>query len=264
MNTSHSIFLAWCVLLLCTRRAAEGEQGEDVPDQKPVTDRRLCSEGEFYDTDAMVCTMCSECPENLIVLRVCSDRLNTFCGPFPNFKFKSSMDSGTYTVLKSDREEEEEEMTPKTTKASQMEHLQSGTWYTISLVLLGILSVLFLFLTFFVVVTCYICKHRRQDKEYSYNSVASEVRFRANEQTTDERYIRDPTTPRHVPARERLKPSIEAGGEDIAGPSHVLVPPTGVRESPDPDPDNGAQSGSAEYVYIKKVKVMHTSPFDVV
>ena len=118
-----------------------------------------CPEWEYQPAEGQPCVPCSECPENEIVRETCSGTRDTVCGPFTEFRLFPKMDSlplnGAEDYGKGD--------TDGVNKDNGVGVAEPGSWQTITIVMICVLSVTGVLFVVLVAVTWHLC--RRQNKE---------------------------------------------------------------------------------------------------
>lgn len=128
-----------------------------------------CPLGEFFHRETQLCKPCSVCPINTISRRQCYGDEDTFCGAFIEFnKFHQSSKNKHL-------EDSRPVLNEQTTRGSEetvdghIKLVADGPWYTVAMSLLGVLCFVSVFLAVYVILVCFVCKKKRQEKEIIYD-----------------------------------------------------------------------------------------------
>ena len=127
----------------------------------------LCVQGEFYNSDLMDCVKCSDCPANQVPLRACWKNQDTFCGTLGKFQFRQPP-SQRQPVISSDDIQPETDVihllpVPHQTTVEVAEDVSGDRWFTITMVLVGILVFMCVLGVVLLFITCYVCKKTKRD-----------------------------------------------------------------------------------------------------
>ena len=123
-----------------------------------------CAQGQFYNTDQMLCVPCSPCPANKFILRSCWGVRDTKCGTFGGkFQFRqpSKQISGS-AVVKPKSEVTNQLPVPNKTTMMIADTTSGDRWFTITMVLVGILVFMSVLGVVLAIVSCYVCKKNKQ------------------------------------------------------------------------------------------------------
>lgn len=120
--------------------------------------RPSCSFNQYYSVNEAQCNKCTACPINNIILEPCGKYTDTQCGRWKDWTFNFKQKSKTEQKSTESKVEE----TNKSTESFDSHH-----WFTIAMVLLGILCFLCVCIAGYVIVACFVWK--RKDKEIIYN-----------------------------------------------------------------------------------------------
>lgn len=220
------------VLVLCI-------SAEDVPE---------CNSNNYYERSKGECVQCSECYGNVIIREVCEGDRDTVCGPFvefEEFQQRPIDNSKNITIerIESSIAKDEDRYTKYPTEINDQK------WYTLAMALLGIISVVALFVGAYIIAVCFVCKKPRQEKEIIYDP---------------EEFIPLPPSPNNrsrlverysaFPSRDRLKRKRQNYTKEDKGTVPPLVM-TAIGD--DYDADNSGQtvsSTSSHYVYFKSAE----------
>ncbi|XP_060596585.1 uncharacterized protein LOC132750590 [Ruditapes philippinarum] len=119
-----------------------------------------CRQGYFFNLQTMECTPCSTCKDNQVIRRKCYEDQDTSCGPLSQFQFirkhsaSKSADSEVQQIARNTK-------VPTTSMDFVTEN--DDKWFTITMVLVGILVVTCVAGIIIVLVTCVVC--RRKERE---------------------------------------------------------------------------------------------------
>lgn len=152
--------------------------------------RPSCSFNQYYSTTDAQCKDCMACPINNIILEPCGKNTDTKCGPWKDWSFSFKQKSKAEQMSTESKVDESNKST---------ESFDSHHWFTIAMVLLGILCFLCVCIAGYIIVACFVWK--RKDKEIIYNPVYVE-----RPQPEEPRYVEMVTSSRdrlkqHVPSR---------------------------------------------------------------
>ena len=125
----------------------------------------LCVQGEFYNVDLMDCVECSECPANQVPLRACWKTQDTLCGTLGEFEFRQPQRK---PIISSDDLQPETDVTNQhpvlhQTTVEVVEEVSGDRWFTITMVLVGILVVMCILGVVLLFITYYVCKKTKRD-----------------------------------------------------------------------------------------------------
>ena len=126
---------------------------------KIVTGFVYCPSWEYKPVKGEPCVPCSKCPENQIVRETCWGSRDTVCGPFTEFKPFSKGE----TMLLRGGDNRKQSDKNDVSKNDNVDVAESGSWKTITIVMICVLSVAGVLFIVLVAVTWHIC--RRQNKE---------------------------------------------------------------------------------------------------
>lgn len=122
-----------------------------------VNARHGCENGQYYSTRADACLPCSGCHDNEIIKRPCHRDQDTVCGVLKKFHFfhhhKQSNEEKTDIVAKT---------TVYPTASSEIFD-DDEKWFTITMVLVGILVLTCVAGVIIVLVTCVVCKRKERE-----------------------------------------------------------------------------------------------------
>lgn len=134
----------------------------------PSNDKTPCRKGQYYNQHLERCRACRRCPKNQVVINPCEMFKDIHCGPLTDLWKGFNLKPIGATQKKSN---------PVTTVAKVDDApSDSGTvtvgmfqiseeWYTISMVLLGILCVVSIALTVYIILVCFVCKKKKRSVE---------------------------------------------------------------------------------------------------
>lgn len=136
---------------------------------------------EFYNDDLGKCLECSPCGENEVIRTPCSGDKDTLCGPFFEFRkfhqspyinlvpLKNSTQTGPGEVIGIDVSvsggSHDGTKRPKNSPVT----LKTEKWYILAMSLLGILSVIAMFVVAYIAVVCFCRRRRGGEKEVIYD-----------------------------------------------------------------------------------------------
>ncbi|KAK3101779.1 hypothetical protein FSP39_006281 [Pinctada imbricata] len=197
----YHVFLVMCISLCSS---------EDDGHKSPPSTGILCKSNEYYSIGLQRCLTCSVCPgKNLIIRKPCEKYSDTQCGPFIEFdKFHQSpivnvLSSANVTrgkVLLTARIE--------STRSTNVpvEVIKDGRWYTLAMALVGVLCVVSFFVLLYIVLYCFVCKKRRNEKQLIYDpelhvSSVRSIPLIVRNSSPRTRYS-------DLPSRERLKKQV--------------------------------------------------------
>lgn len=132
-----------------------------------------CGLNQFYNVENEKCTDCTECPSDTIVLTTCGWFSDIKCQPLAGLKFDYIVpqNSAKWTS-KGDKKSTLSRNTSVMSKENdEQEHFNSHQWFTIAMILLGILCFLSVCLAAYIVIACFVCRNKNKDKEIIYNPV---------------------------------------------------------------------------------------------
>lgn len=125
-----------------------------------------CKTMEYYDRETETCKSCRiDCPPNLIIVKPCGWYSDTTCGNLPldftfNLNTEGTVDNGNGGVSQ-----------PTSLVHTEIEETFDGNrWFTIAMVLSGVICVMCLCISAYAIVAC-ICKDMKKNKEIIYNPV---------------------------------------------------------------------------------------------
>ena len=126
-----------------------------------------CAQGEFFNRDLMDCIKCSDCPTNQVPLRACWRDQDTICGTLGKFQFRQPS-SRRQPVISSVVRQPETDVThllpvPHQTTVEVAEDVSGDRWFTITMVLVGILVFMCILGVVLLFITCYVCKKTKRD-----------------------------------------------------------------------------------------------------
>ena len=127
----------------------------------------LCVQGEFYNSDVMDCVKCSDCPANQVPLRACWKNQDTLCGTLGKFQFRQPP-FRQQPVRSSENVRTDTDITnllpvPHQTTVEVAEDVSGDRWFTITMVLVGILVFMCILGVVLLFITCYVCKKTKRD-----------------------------------------------------------------------------------------------------
>ena len=128
----------------------------------------LCVQGEFYNIDLMDCVKCSDCPANQVPLRACWKTQDTLCGALGSFEFRQPLHHKRQPITSYQNIQPETDVThqhpvPHQTTVEVAEDVSGDRWFTITMVLVGILVVMCILGVVLLFITCYVCKKTKRD-----------------------------------------------------------------------------------------------------
>ena len=119
-----------------------------------------CREGFFFNLETMECTPCSTCQDNEVIRRKCYANHDTSCGPLSQFQFIRTNEAPKSADIKHSQIAGNTKV-PTTSMDFVTEN--DDKWFTITMVLVGILVVTCVAGVITVLVTCVVC--RRKERE---------------------------------------------------------------------------------------------------
>ena len=127
----------------------------------------LCVQGEFYNLDLMDCVKCSDCPANQVPLRACWKYQDSVCGTLGKFEFRQPT-SQQQPIISSDDLQSKTDVThqlpvPHQTTVEVAEGVSGDRWFTITMVLVGILVFMCILGVILLFITCYVCKKTKRE-----------------------------------------------------------------------------------------------------
>lgn len=122
-----------------------------------------CYQGYYFNREALECTPCSTCGENQVVRRNCFDDQDTLCGAFPELNFLRPQSSQVST---DEFRQKFDQTVAAVTTSTEILAEREDKWFTITMVLVGILVLTCAAGVIFVLVACIVC--RRKDREIIY------------------------------------------------------------------------------------------------
>lgn len=230
-----------------------------------------CPPKNYFDFSSNKCKECTKCGSNQIIRKPCELLSDARCGPFFEFdKFhqaknnnllpaygngsKNGPFSGGSAKIHVEHIDNSEFATDRTDgnvdPSAPVEVNKDEKWYTLAMVLLGVLCVVSLFVVLYIVMVCFVCKKRTEEKQVIYDP----------EFTTP---LTTPQVPRYVEmtSRDRLKKTptttYTEETDDSGSNNRVIINPylpICGNESVEYDADNSGQtvsSTSTNYVYFK-------------
>lgn len=124
----------------------------------------LCIHGEFFSHDQMACLQCSDCPANQVPLRACWKDQDTVCGPLGKFEFRQPFQRPVIAKeAQSETVATHQLPVPHQTTVVVAEDVSSDRWYTITMVLVGILVCMCILGVILIFITCYVCKKTKRE-----------------------------------------------------------------------------------------------------
>ncbi|XP_053384922.1 uncharacterized protein LOC123536447 [Mercenaria mercenaria] len=140
------------IVLMAVFASCCGARSEFIPS---------CQQGFYFNRAAMECTPCSSCENHQVVRRKCFDDQDTYCGPLSEFQFIRPHSSLKSTESKFPQVVDNTDEVPTTPTEFVTEN--GDKWFTITMVLVGILVVTCVTGVITVLVTCVVC--RRKERE---------------------------------------------------------------------------------------------------
>ncbi|KAL4225416.1 hypothetical protein ACF0H5_016106 [Mactra antiquata] len=116
-----------------------------------------CWPGLYYSHAKGECLPCSGCRDNEVIRRQCHKDQDTLCGVFTQFQFFHP-----YHGVKSDSPQDVAKTTMPPTTSSEI-FGNDDKWFTVTIVMVGILVFTFVVSIIVVLVTCVFC--RRKERE---------------------------------------------------------------------------------------------------
>lgn len=145
----------------------------------------LCLQGEFYSFDKMECVPCSDCPANQVHLRACSKDRDTLCGPLGKFQFRQPVFKQPVTAdvdVNPETDVTQLLPVPKQTTVVVADDISDSRWFTITMVLVGLLVFMCVLGVVLLFITCYVCKKNKK-REIICDPVFTSSLLRPDEET---------------------------------------------------------------------------------
>lgn len=143
---------------------------ETVYSKHVQTEAPSCPMDQFFDQLNGDCRACLVCPKDYIINEPCQGIQDTVCGKFTDFVQKFNSANFNIGSRSTDKPEE------KNTIDNQQDNNGEATgifqisdeWYLISMILLGILCFAGAAITLYIILACFVCKKKVQDKDIIY------------------------------------------------------------------------------------------------
>lgn len=215
-----------------------------------------CKSSQHFDKNLLRC--CSPCIVNEVIRHPCDKTRDTVCGPFVEFDAfhqapfinllpsKSNLSQQVFVT----NELNIDVNSPPSNDPSDVSgqgpiEMKKGRWYTLAMALLGVLSFISLFVIVYIILVCFVCKKKREEKEIIYDP----------EMCTP---MPSPMQTYYPPRNKKLMTAdVEESDDSGSGGRMVIIPNIYVpytSQDGEYDADNSGQtvsSGSTNYVYFK-------------
>jgi len=121
---------------------------------------------------------CTKCTKTNEVIRViCDEESDTVCGPFIEFDkfhqapFINLLPTSNHTpeVFVTNELNIVRDNDPGDGHNHAPIAIKNGKWYTLAMALLGVLSFVSLFVIIYIILVCFVCKKKRDEKEMIYD-----------------------------------------------------------------------------------------------
>lgn len=139
-----------------------------------------CKSSQHFDKNLLRC--CSPCIVNEVIRHPCDKTRDTVCGPFVEFDAfhqapfinllpsKSNLSQQVFVT----NELNIDVNSPPSNDPSDVSgqgpiEMKKGRWYTLAMALLGVLSFISLFVIVYIILVCFVCKKKREEKEIIYD-----------------------------------------------------------------------------------------------
>ena len=125
-----------------------------------------CVQGQYFNRDKMACVPCSACPANQVPLRSCWKDRDTKCGTFGKFEFRQPISQQTVVAnvdVKPKSDVTHQLPVPQKTTVMVADNTSGDRWFTITMVLVGILVFMCLLSVVLLFVSCYVCKKNKRE-----------------------------------------------------------------------------------------------------
>ena len=122
-----------------------------------------CTQGEFFNRDLMDCVTCSGCPANQVPLRACWRDQDTVCGALGKFQFRQPSSRRQPVISSDDLQPETDVIHLLPVPHQTTVEVAEDSWFTTTMVLVGILVFLCMLGVVLLFITCYVCKKTKRD-----------------------------------------------------------------------------------------------------
>lgn len=128
----------------------------------------VCDNGFYWSHASGDCTPCTQCASNELQMRMCYGELDTMCVAWPKFNFLNE------PSRESDEKQRFESSKNTYQPTASTEILSSGSsddgkWFTVTMVLVGILVFTCVVGVVIVLIACVVCK-RKDTREIIYDA----------------------------------------------------------------------------------------------
>ena len=118
-----------------------------------------CPSWEYQPEKGGPCIPCSDCPKHQIVRETCSGTRDTVCGPFTEFKLFPKEKSELLSRL----DDHTQSYKDAINSDNNVGVSESGSWQTITIVMICVLSVTGVLFMILVVITWHLCRRHNKD-----------------------------------------------------------------------------------------------------
>ncbi|OWF51942.1 uncharacterized protein LOC110448433 [Mizuhopecten yessoensis] len=216
-----------------------------------------CKTSQYFEKSLNVCRPCRQCPVNEVIRHPCEKTRDTVCGPFIEFDefhqapfinllpSKNNISQEVFVTNELNIDVNTPNNDPSDVRGQAPITMKNGKWYTLAMALLGVLSFVSLFVIVYIILVCFVCKKRREEKEIIYDP----------EMCTP---APSPMQTYYPPRNKKATSADVEESDDSSGGGRMIVLPNiytpFTSQDCEYDADNSGQtvsSGSTNYVYFK-------------